>query len=807
MAFTLNQIFAFLTQDLTDVTNGITNTPVVSLIGSDYELVCEQGDRARFLIFDAVAKAGDNHVVIGYYTRVNTGHTGDSDIINIIDTGGNLILELRVIQSTGDVQVIDSKAAVKDTITNPFTLGQKHRLKIYFQNANSGAFKMEVDGTEVSNVVACDFKTGNNTVDYLELKTSGGGKTQRFSKWLWYSDATDITDGPAGDVDVLMYQKTDGGTQDQGDAFDVGDWGKVSQAPFTTGAGNRGEYTGDPRSGEMITNSGTRSGPSGDSNASGTNVLGCKIIGDFSAGTGGSTTYSIIYGNNVDTLTEDVVTVNATNTILMKVSEAANVVPTLSQFFQMGGKVVGPADLRIENMVAYLVVEPSSGVTVTPGPASAKAAVVDPNTVLSGITIIPNTASARSLVMDPSVQLGGITLTPTLAAARTLSFDPNIILGGITISGEIAAAKALGVDPQVVIGEILVNPSITSAIATALNPTVQLGGITLNGGTAAARALVIDPNVDTSLVLNPDPAAARALGLDPNSILGGITISGEIAAVSTEGVDPGVVLGGILVNPSIASVIAAALNPTVESGGITLTGGTAAAVALGLDPGVVLGGITIISTTAASRALVIDPNVDTSIRISPNPAIAKVFATEAVVILGSITISGNVSGLRALAVDPGTVLGGLVLNPGSAAAIVNALDGNLILGGLTVSPNPANVISIGQDPVIELGGITLSPGPAVSKSLVVDPSVFSGGIFIQPVAAGTRVTSLDPNYFLGPITLTPSAAAASALGIDPNTLLVWILDVDPLRTYAVPEEIRKYTIPYENRVYKVEVNQ
>lgn len=72
----------------------------------------------------------------------------------------------------------------------------------------------------------------------------------------------------------------------------------------------------------------------------------------------------------------------------------------------------------------------SGDVVVTPSPATAKGASVNPTVILGSILITPAIAAARAAANDPGVLLGSITITPAAAAARAATVNPTVIGGG-----------------------------------------------------------------------------------------------------------------------------------------------------------------------------------------------------------------------------------------------------------------------------------------------------------------------------------------------------------------------------------------
>lgn len=291
----------------------------------------------------------------------------------------------------------------------------------------------------------------------------------------------------------------------------------------------------------------------------------------------------------------------------------------------------------------------STGVTVTPAAAAAKAAAVAPSVRLGSVSVAVSAAVAKATGVNPTVRLGSVSVAPAAAAAKATAAAPTVRLGSLSITPAVAAAKAAAVAPTVRLGSVSVTPSAAAAKAACVAPTVRLGSVSVTPAAAAARALGVAPTVVSGgdVLVAPAAAAAKAAGVNPTVRLGSLTVTpaaGPARALATDpfvrlgslsvtptrasaralAVAPTVVLGAVV--PPAASAKAAAVAPTVRQGSFATTPAAAAARCVGVGPTVRLGSTTAAPAAAVARAAGVDPTV--TVAQARNPTRAYLAGTD-----------------------------------------------------------------------------------------------------------------------------------------------------------------------------------
>lgn len=361
MALTYNNLFGPSTGDLAEVDLGTAGTPTVTPTGAPragaHALVLDPGDRIQFSAYE-VARVDANHIIGFRFKTSTTSPTAGGDFFWMVGaTDASFNLEMT---TAGDLQIEADGSSTVGTVTTPFTAGVWHAIKIYIENTNTGAIEIEIDGSSAFTDASADY-LGAAIWDEVLFRNSGTDVIYSIADFYIASGATSIADG-LDTPGITTYQKTDGTATDQGDTLGTGTWALASETPGDATSGNQAIYTASTASGEMVTNSGTRAGPSGDS-AVGT-IECAKFIANLSRGGGGATSHFWRYGNSADTLQEDSVTLGTGNATFVSVSQSATLVPTASEYFQMGGRVDGGQDLQMNDLwgaiLHELVVPPAA---------------------------------------------------------------------------------------------------------------------------------------------------------------------------------------------------------------------------------------------------------------------------------------------------------------------------------------------------------------------------------------------------------------------------------------------------------------
>ena len=332
----------------------IVSTPTRS---GDNALKVPPSGRYQFSIFENVTKVDDGYV-FGWAFQYSALPSVETDLLRLTG-GGDTSLQLSL-QSGGDIVVRQDGGSIPTggTATDPMDAGGYAYLELFVENTNSGAFNLMVDKVSVASGTG-DF-LGAAVWDKVELRNSAAGAVADlfFDDTYILNGATGIADRlTAGDktVEIFNYQQTDGGATERGTTLaNSTTWADASQKPAVQGSGNRAEYDTNPSSGEMITDSGSRSGPSGDSRIDGdSNIAAALFL--FRASGNGSFTGNIRYGNNVDTVQEDAVSITTSVQTFIRVSEDPDIVPLSNQFFVAGMRLNTANELYADEIFCQIL--------------------------------------------------------------------------------------------------------------------------------------------------------------------------------------------------------------------------------------------------------------------------------------------------------------------------------------------------------------------------------------------------------------------------------------------------------------------
>lgn len=372
---TINSFTGWETGDLSEIWSWSGPPTVQSSVvrTGTYALQVDAGQRVRIQQFwNGNNRVSNNHVFGFAFRTDDTTPTTDSHLAWLA-TGGSAAMQL-VLTTGGDLALNDDDSTPVGTATTPFTNDIWHYIEVYIEDSASGVCDVYIDGASAISVSGQDFSEAAGLWDEVQLRNSGTGSIFYFDDFYWMSGASSIADRLGGNAseqasgkipEVFAYQKTDGGATDQGDTLDTGTWALASETPAVTGAGNRAEYTTTDAAGSMRTNSGTRSGPSGDANIDGdSNIIAAKYT--YILTTDIASDHYIRYGNDTDGTQERVATVGTGDTVIEVVSEDPAVVPLSTESFEIGGRANGANDLRFEELWCHILHTPD--IAGPPGP-------------------------------------------------------------------------------------------------------------------------------------------------------------------------------------------------------------------------------------------------------------------------------------------------------------------------------------------------------------------------------------------------------------------------------------------------------
>lgn len=230
------------------------------------------------------------------------------------------------------------------------------------------------------------------------------------------------------------------------------------------------------------------------------------------------------------------------------------------------------------------------GPTISPEPAIATSAAVDPNTMQGSIALQPELAAATSEAILGAAIEGPILLMPDAAISTSEAPDPTVVLGNIVLSPEFAAATTEALLGAAIQGSVNVTPPPAPTFSEAIAPNVQEGG-----------------NVD----ITPDPAISVSSAIDPVVVFGSLTLTLEFAAATGTAIDPAVTIGSLTLTPDVAEAFSEVISPSVdEGGGPSVTPQPAIAFADAIQPDIILGSVVVVLTSADALGAAVDPTVD-----------------------------------------------------------------------------------------------------------------------------------------------------------------------------------------------------
>ncbi len=279
--------------------------------------------------------------IIGFGIKYGSTTEDATAHVEVKDSAGATIISITM-GASSKLEVRDQPGNVVITATNAVGTSGYHFVELNFLKGSNGNAEFYIDGVDEGTVISTDFDAGGSLNSSAELVFTHDGSNQIEVDDVYILSAGTPT-SQLGNFAVKAYQNTAEDATDQGDALADGTWALVSETPGNEDAANDAQYqdTGN-LAGSTICDEGTRSGPSGDGDVTGT-IKGAKWIGNFKRSSGGGRTHEFWVGNDADWITtpttKTVVTLSlgVTYAITEKLLEASDLsVPTTSDFFQHG---------------------------------------------------------------------------------------------------------------------------------------------------------------------------------------------------------------------------------------------------------------------------------------------------------------------------------------------------------------------------------------------------------------------------------------------------------------------------------------
>jgi hypothetical protein len=304
--------------------------------------------------------AFDNDLIVGFKFRTTDATPAPANPIMIVigSTGQHAGVALN---NSGNLFIVDQGGTARATGSTVLADNTWYRIEVRFRRGDAGTGQVEVflDGaSEVSDSSAGDYQRASETTDWVYFEGNGTGGPTFYIDSIYIYDGGSSNSDFLGDWSVLKYNKTDGGATDQGSTLDSGTWADASETPFN--GANTARYTDNAgKSGGMRTNSGSFSGPSGDADVDG-DVVAAEYVFVALKGNGGGAT-DLQYGNSADGMTAAGASLTNSAAVYLYPSEAATIVPTASEFCELGMSNTASADVVIVDAWCMVLVQVSDG--------------------------------------------------------------------------------------------------------------------------------------------------------------------------------------------------------------------------------------------------------------------------------------------------------------------------------------------------------------------------------------------------------------------------------------------------------------
>ena len=575
MALTRNNLIGFETGGLEEA-NAISGSPdateaTVVRSGIRALKLPGSGDNYTLLWEDGGTSVADTNLIFGLAVNFDTVSPGAAVefLRTLNDGGGSIAIDLDL--TTGNkisVNTLSGSGAIVSDLT--ISADTWYFIELYFQNIDSGNVELFINGTSEGTASAQDmFSTG--AINRVQLR--GSATMAIFFDDVYTMSGAASSSDILGDFAVKGYQKTDGGSADQGDTLANGTWALVSETPLNEGASNDAKYqdTGN-LTGSMITNSGTRSGPTGDADVGTIKVA--KYIGRFKRAGGAGRTFEFLIGNSGDGVTGQAITLITGYETKILLSEAASIVPLSTESFQLGMSKSATAgqDIFCGDMWAMLGYVPSAS-----APSGAGALIFGPIAIAgTGVGGIEGTGALA--LRPPAVNGSGI---EEFIGSGALALGVPAVVG---IGAEVfTAAGALTIAAPAIVG--------TGAEAFTATALLSLFGLAIGGvglmHPSGIGAMALGPPLIAGTAVE-EFIASGALAFAVPSIAGtgthtegasgsGLLIIPGLVTAGT-GVEKFTASGGLLL--PVPSIAGSAIEQFIASGGLTIARPSISATAL-----------------------------------------------------------------------------------------------------------------------------------------------------------------------------------------------------------------------------------
>lgn len=468
----------------------------------------------------------------------------------------------------------------------------------------------------------------------------------------------------------------------------------------------------------------------------------------------------------------------------------------------------------------------SGSVTITPDPATASAATVDPTVIVGSVTITPAAAEATAVTIDPAVLLGSISLTPAAADADTATVDPTVVLSPVTVAPAAATAGAT----SKVNGYRLRFRGYVAEDESKVRLPLRPSGVDspINVGGDFTVEFDIQCNYADNTATDSDARYTNIIvdhdvwGEPEGWVIGVRRVSGTLRVCFGSAANSwATITGSTSVGDGVRHRVALTRNQssglvTIWVDGVNDASGTydTGDWRFTTDPGtgfnngyLVLGGekhavgvaytgyldeLRISDTVRYSSGYTVvdgefEPDADTMGLYHFNEGSGTTLYNRATVAgnylaNGELLVGGSPSAptfedqpdsiLWTWENAPAVVLGSLAITPSAAGATAVTIDPTVVQSSMTVAPAAATATAVTIDPTVSAGGaVVVAPDPAEASAVTIDPTVILGSVSITPATAEASAVTVDPTVVLGALAITPAAADADTATVDPTVVL------------------------------------
>ena len=289
-------------------------------------------------INQGVADQGSGYIVGAACKFSDTTPTTTHSIMQMYRSDARVRL-----RTNGDMFIENRLNVEVASVASGFVANIWYYIEFFYERANPGQAHLFVNGALVLSVSA-DF-----------VGTGGGGVTRfigpaTVGDTSWFDDIYMKSGCMVNDllspVNIEPFQNATNSATGVGDALESGTWLNMGDTPLNEATA--GAYTSTTKSGGVTYDTGARAGPLGNNKVR--HIIAAKYIWRIKRAGGGGTTHYLRYGNDVDGMTDEAVTLGTAYATFERISENAAIMPTNVEYVQQGMRVSGAQDITCAEM-------------------------------------------------------------------------------------------------------------------------------------------------------------------------------------------------------------------------------------------------------------------------------------------------------------------------------------------------------------------------------------------------------------------------------------------------------------------------